>query len=181
MKLVHRTEGTLVLRDSPWLVWVVGVAFIGGGLFAFVSNEKLFGGGFVLAGAVLILGFANTVTSEFNRTTGRFRSSTRGILRSSETFLPLADIVDVRVDASASGNPSRAHRIVLGLKAGKDFPLTSSYSSGKADKERLAAEVREFLDIQEGPRMPGFREMVGMMFDPNAAERLQELNDRMKR
>ena len=178
--MIQKTDGALVLRDSPWLVWLVGVLFIGGGLVAFLGNERIFGGGFVLVGAGLILGFANTVTSEFNRTTGRFRRSTRGILRNNETFLSLADIVDVRVDASAAGNPSRAYRVVLGLKAGGDFPLTSSYSSGKADKERLAAAVRRFLDLEEGQRIPGFGEMVGMMFDPNAAERLRKLNDRMK-
>lgn len=180
MKVTQQTDGALVVRDSPWLVWLVGVLFIAGGLVAFISNERIFGAGFVLAGTVLILGFANTVTSEFNRTTGRYRRSTRGILRNSETFLSLADIVDVRVDASGSGNPSRAYRVVLALKGGKDFPLTPSYSSGKADKERLAATVRQFLNLEEGPRMPGFGEMVGMMFDPNAAERLQKLNDRMK-
>lgn len=181
MKIVQKTEGTLTLRDTPLLIWLVGVSFIAGGLVAFVSNEKIFGGGFVLTGVGLILAFANTVTSEFNRTTGRFRRTMRGILRNEEIAHSLGEIVDVDVFASASGNPSRAYRVDVTLASGERVPLTPSYSSGKDDKERVAATVREFLNLQAPAKMPGFGEMVGMMFDPDAAERVQKLRDDLTR
>lgn len=181
MKIARQTEGTLVLHDTPWLIWLVGVSFLAGGLVAFFSNEKIFGGAFVLVAVFLILAFANTVTSEFNRTTGRFRRTTRGILRNNEIAHALGEIVDVDVVASASGNPSRSYRVVLTLASGEHVPLTPSYSSGKDDKERLAATVRQFLNLQQGPAMPGFGEMVGMMFDPNAVERVQKLHDDLAR
>jgi hypothetical protein len=118
----------------------------------------------VLAGVTMILGFADTVTAEFNRTTGRFKRSTRGLLRNREIGHALSEIVKVDVHASASGNPSRAYRVVLTLASGERVPLTSSYSSGKDDKEQMAATVRRFLSLQNSPdTMPGFSEMAGMM------------------
>lgn len=177
MKVLQHTEAALVMQEKPWLVWLVGVLFVAGGLFAFVSNERVFGAGFVIAGAGLILGFANTVTATFDRTAGRFRRSIRGLVRNSEITHPLAEIVAVAVEASATGNPSRSYRVALTLTSGVRVPLTSSYSSGKGDKEQRAATIRQFLDMRETPEvpMPGFRDMVGMMFDPNAAERLGEM------
>ena len=171
MKVVEESPGRLVLQDGPWLVWLVGVLFIGGGLVAFFSNEKIFGGGFVLAGVALILGFANTVTSEFNRTTGRFRRSTRGLLRNREISHPLSEITAIDVVASPSGNPSRAYRLVLRLASRERVPLTPSFSSGKDDKERMADTVRRFLGLHTAPvNMPGFGEMVGRMLDPEPPE-----------
>lgn len=164
MRVVEDTPGRLILQDGPWLVWLVGLLFIGGGLVAFFSNERVFGGGFVLAGVTMILGFANTVTAEFNRTTGRFRRSSRGLLRNQEIGHALNEIVKVDVVASPSGNPSRAYRIVLTLASGERVPLTSSYSSGKDDKERIAVTVRRFLNLRNPPeKMPGFGEMAGVL------------------
>lgn len=168
MKVAEETPGRLILQDSPWLVWLVGVLFIGGGAVAFLSNEKVFGGGFVLVGVTLILAFANTVTAEFDRTTGRFRRLTRGLLRNHEIGHALSEIVAVTVVASASGNPSRAYRLAVTLASGERVPLTPTYSSGKGDKERMAATVRRFLNLQDAPaKMPGFGEMVGAVFHPD--------------
>lgn len=178
MKVVQQTAGRLVLQEKPWLVWLVGGLFVvAGSGVALMSSERLFGAAFAVTGAVLILGFANTVTATFDRDARRFTRSITGLLRNSETGHPLGEVVSIDVEASPSANPSRAHRLVLGLSTGARFPLTSSYSSGKQDKEQTAGVIRQFLDLRGAPDvpLPGFRDMVSMMFDPNAAERLGEM------
>ncbi|MDQ3068509.1 MAG: hypothetical protein M3R55_02120 [Acidobacteriota bacterium] len=176
MKVVQQTATTLVMQDKPWFVWLVGALFVAGGLVAFLSGETKFGGGFVIAGVGLILAFANTVTSTFDRGTGRFRRSLTGLLRHSELAHALDDIAGVSVEASASGHPSRSYRVALELTSRTRVPLTPTYSSGKADKEALATAIREFLKLPAPPPpLPGFTDMVKVMLDPNAVERLGEM------
>lgn len=178
MRVVEQTAGRLVLQDRPWLIWLVGGLFVAAGSFvALTSDERLFGAAFAVTGAVMILAFANTVTATFDRGVGRFTQSIKGLVRSRETVHPLSEVVSVGVHQSASGRPSRTHRIVLGLSSGATVPLTPTFSSGKPDKDRVAATIRQFLNLQELPEVPvpGFRDMVGMMFDPNAAARLGDM------
>lgn len=164
---------TLVFRHTPWLEWLVGLAFIGGGVAAFVGGERVFGGGFIAAAAGLILGFANTVTNSFDRGTGRLTCSTKGLLRNREVSYPLGDIRKVYVEASPTANPSRRYRVALSLNSGVRVPLTTAYSSGKADKERMASQIRQFLNLPEPPEVstPGFGEVVGMLFEKRDSDR----------
>lgn len=176
MTIVEQTAGRLVLRERPWLAWLVGGLFLAAGTgVAIASDERLFGAGFAVAGAVLILAFANTVTATFNRDTGRFTRSVTGLVRNSLAIHSISDITSVGVEASRSGTPSRAHRLVLTLSSGASVPLTTSYSSGLNDKERTAGVIRQFLGLQapDAP-LPGFGEMIGMLFDPDAARRLAD-------
>jgi hypothetical protein len=178
MKVVEHTAGKLVLQDRPWLIWLVGGLFVvAGSWVALTSDERLIGAAFAVTGAVLILALANTVTATFDRGLGRFTQSSRGVVRNSETAHALSEVVSVGVHQSHSGRPSRTHRLVLGLSSGARVPLTPIFSSGKADKDRVAATIRQFLDLQELPEtpIPGFGDMFRTMFDPNAGKRLGEL------
>jgi hypothetical protein len=178
MKVVEQTAGKLVLQERPWLVWVVGALFVvAGSWVALTSGERLFGAAFALTGAVLLLAFANTVTATFDRGVGRFTLSIAGVVRNRETAHPLGEVVSVGVHQSASGRPSRTYRLVLALSSGARVPLTPMFSSGKADKERLAGEIRQFLGLQEEPDVPipGFRDLFRLMVDPNAATRMGEM------
>lgn len=164
MRVVKQSAGRLVLQEKPWLVWLVGGLFLVAGSFvALNSDERVFGGAFAIAGAVLILAFANTETATFDRGTGRFTRETRGLLRNSTTACALADVTAVRVDASAAGSPSRAYRLALVMASGARVPLTTSYASGKPDKDQQAAEIRRFLRLPDEAPAPGFGEMVRAM------------------
>src|SRR5688572_29887756 len=110
MRIIEQTPSTLVLQDRPWLEALVGTLFIAGGLVAFVSDERTFGGGFVVVGAAIVLLFANTVTNRFDRTAGRYTRSVEGLVRRREDAHPLNEIAGVRVETSAGGNPSRTYR-----------------------------------------------------------------------
>lgn len=165
MTITERSSTTLVIQERPWLESLVGTLFIAGGLIAFVSGERAFGGGFIVVGAAIVLLFANTVTCRFDRTAGRYTRSIKGLVRRREDAHLLSDIAGVRVETSAGGNPSRSYRVALVLKSRAVQPLASAYSSGKDDKEQMAAEIRRFLGLPEasGPGMPGFGEMIDVM------------------
>jgi hypothetical protein len=176
MHVIERTASRLVLQEKPWLIGFVGGLFVvAGGFVAVTSDERLFGLAFVALGALLILAFANTVTAVFDRATSRFTRSVRGLVRNNEITHSLEDIVSVRVDASHSGNPSRSYRITLGRSSGDPVPLTTDYSSGKGDKDRLAGVIREFLSEAPEVPLPGFRDLFRLMNDPDAAARLSEM------
>ena len=169
MAIVEKTPTTLVIQSRPWLESLVGIMFVGAGTWAALGGEPVFGGGFIIAGAVIIFGFATTVTSRFDRTTGRFTRVTKGLVRHSEIINSLADITAVRVDATggSANSPSQSYKVVLILTSREVINLASGSSSGKVDKQRLAAEIRQFLDLPEpthaGP--PGFGEMLGAIVD----------------
>jgi len=178
MKAVERTESRLVLQEKPWLVLLVGGLFVVAGLVvAVAAGEPWAGLGSAILGAMVILAFGNTVTATFDKTTGRFTRSVRGLVRDSDVTHPLSEVSGVGVEASPSANPSRGYRIALSLASGVRVPLTTSYSSGKAGKEQAAAAIRQFLGLRHIPpaEIPGFGDMFKLMFDPNAAERLGEM------
>lgn len=169
MAIVEKTPTALVIQYRPWLESIVGALFMGAGTWAALGGEPVFGGGFVIAGAGIVLGFANVVTSRFDRTTGRFTRSTKGLVRRGEIAKSLAEITAVRVHASggSANSPSQSYRVVLATRSGERIDLPSGLSSARADKERVASEVRRFLDLPDDPgRPPGFGEMVSAIFNP---------------
>ena len=168
MAIVEKTATSLIIQSRPLLESLVGAMFVGAGAWAAFGGEPLFGGGFIIAGAVIIIGFANTVTSRFDRAMGRFNRTTKGLIRRSEISKPLADITTVRVDATggSANSPSQSYKVVLILKSRERIDVASGFTSGKTDKERLAAEIRQFLDLPEPTAdPPGFGEMLGALVD----------------
>jgi hypothetical protein len=167
VRITSQTPTILVIEDRPWLESLVGTLFLAGGLVAVVAGERVFGGGFITVCAAIVLLFANTVTNRFDRTAGRYTRSVKGLVRRHEAAHPLNEIAGVRVERSATGNPSTSYRVSLVLKSRAVQPLASAYSSGKDEKERIATEIKRFLGLPAGPEagMPGFGEMIKMMRD----------------
>lgn len=110
MSATEQTSSDLVTRYTPWLERLVGGLFIIGGLWPFSSGERVFGSGFVLAGARIIIGFAKTVISRFDLATGGFTQVTKGLVRNKRLTHPLAEITGVRVvqSHSSADSPSRS-------------------------------------------------------------------------
>ena len=166
--ITERSASTLVIEQKPWLEAFVGIAFVAAGAWAFFGGERVFGGGFMLAGAVIIAAFANTVTSRFDRTTGQFTQVKKGLVRRKALTHPLDQIASVRVQAgnSTADSPSQTYRVALVLRSRERVHIGSGASSGKAGKERLAAEIRSFLNLSDAPQQPpSFGEMAGAIFD----------------
>ena len=135
-----------------------------------MAGERVFGGGFMIAGAVLLLVFANVVATRFDRATGRMTKSVRGIIRRSQISHALDDITGVEVvQGTSSGNaPSPRYRLVVTLKGAGRVPINSGSGGAKADKERLAAEIRRFLNLPDAPEHdpPGFADFLNAMRGP---------------
>jgi hypothetical protein len=84
------------------------------------------------------------------------------------------DITAVRVQSVSSGSsPSQSYRVALVLRSGADVPVSSGYSSGKPDKERMAADIRRVLGLPEVPELAqiGVRDMVALMRDDDHQSR----------
>lgn len=177
MKVLRQAERELVLRERPWLVWLVGGLFaVSGGFVALRSSDVLFGVAFGILGVGLILAFANTVTCTFDLDAGRFTRLSKGLLRSGQTGHPIDDIVGVRIEQGRARG-SRSYRVALVLSTSAQVPLTSSYSTGKKDKEHIAGLIRDLLRLTDpgDVPIPGFVDMFRMMSDPDAARRLSSL------
>lgn len=159
-------NSTLVFESKPWLETIVGVLFFAGGVWALVYGEVIFGGGFIIAGLLLMAVFANVITSTFDKGTGRFTRSLRGLIRRNTISHPLTDITGVRVEStSTTDSPSKSYRVMLVLRSRKRVPIFSGFSSGKADKERQAAEIRRFLNLPdvEPSKDISFGDMIKLM------------------
>jgi hypothetical protein len=153
------------MRERPWLVWGVGALLAGAGLFvALTSDERLFGAAFVAVGVGALLLGGRTTTLTFDRATGQVTRELRGWPRSSQLRRPLGDVKGVRV---VQGTDRQTFRVELAFPAGERLPLTTSYGSGKADKEATARLIRAFLDLPDPGELqaPGIRDLVGMVLD----------------
>jgi hypothetical protein len=167
----------IVVRYQPWLERVVGSMFVVAGTWVMFAGELIFGGAFAVAGAAVLLLVANTVTSRFDRGTGRFTRLTKGLVRHTEVSHPLDDIATVGVQSGngTADSPSKSYSVVVVLKSRERVPVPSATGGGKADKERLAAEIRAFVNISEVPQdPPGFGEMIGGMFDAARAAKSRQ-------
>jgi hypothetical protein len=165
MQVVQQTEGKLVLQERPWLVWGVSALLAGAGLFvALTSDERLFGAAFVVVGVAAVLLGGQTVTCTFDRATGQVTRETRGWPRSGRVQRPLADVRGVRL---TQGSGRQTYRVELALPSGDRLPLTTTYSSGKADQETTARLIRDFLGLPDPGELqvPGIRDLVGIVLD----------------
>jgi len=174
---MERPADQLIIRDYPVALWVIGAILTAGGLLWELAFLALQPGGFWPAGSGLarpgsvfdmivaggfwpgavmffigapmaLLPSALTVTADRLRgtLTLRYRSP---VLTSMKEY-PLAEIASVEVESSRStshGRSSTTYRLTLVLASGSRVPLRSYYSSGYAEKERKALQLREFLGV----------------------------------
>lgn len=177
MHVVRRDSNELVVQERPILAWAVGGLFIVAGAFvALTSHERFFGLGFLLLGLATVLLFASIVTCTFSKDTRRFVRFSKGLIRSRRTEHSLDDVVGVHVEQNPSGrNPG--YRIALALSSSERIPLTSSYSSGRKQKDEVASAIRDHLGLEDAGDVPipGFGDMARLIFDSNARGKLSDM------
>jgi hypothetical protein len=169
MNVVRRTQTELSLQERPWLAWLVGLLFITSGSYvALLGGEPVFGGAFAAIGVGAILAFGDTVTCTFDLKTGQFTRESRGPRGTRQVQYALKEIVGVRVARSVGR--SQTFRVELVRASGDRVPLTSSYSSGKGDKQESAELIRGFLELSDPGEVPtpGFRQLLRMAINPAA-------------
>ncbi|HYB94869.1 MAG TPA: hypothetical protein VEC39_07840 [Vicinamibacterales bacterium] len=177
MAIIEKTPSRLVIKYKPWLESLIGAAFVAGGVWAFNGGERSFGAGFIVAGVALIVGVAAIVTTTFDRGTGKLTRSRRGLVRRTTASYPLAEIREVRVRATHSGDgPSKSYSLVVVMRDRTRVPVNFGFSSGKADKEQLAAEIRRFLGLPDAPELGefGLRDMYNLLRPSQGEERRKD-------
>jgi crotonobetainyl-CoA:carnitine CoA-transferase CaiB-like acyl-CoA transferase len=167
VRVLEHTASRLVLRERPWLAWLVGglLAAAGAGV-ALLGGEPTFGGLFVAVGLVAGLVGGRTITCTFDTATGQLTRESVGPLGHATVQCPLADVRAVRVVRGLSR--SQTYRVELVLADAEFLPLTTSYSSGKGQQEAIARLVRAFLGLPEVGELdlPGLGDLVGMLRPP---------------
>lgn len=125
----NRLELNIVQDDRLW-AGAISALLVGSGFFA-------------------VLFFGGPVTYDFDRARGLLVITKARILGSQVHEYFLAEIVDVQLQTSQSDS-SNTYRVALGLRDGGSVPLTSYYSSGRKGKEKLAGQIRAFLNLRDG-------------------------------
>jgi len=154
---MNNYDPQLVLRDTPFALWIIGLIFAGMGVVMAI------GGGPPLIMALLFIGIgiaiiitSSNVTITADRMTRTLKMESRSIVRQKAIEVPFDDIIGINVERSMSaGRGARyTYRLMLLRKDGQVIPLQQYSSSGGGSKENRALKLREFLGIQESNRVP---------------------------
>ncbi len=142
-------QSKLEFKDLPIGVWLVGLIFLGGGLYsfslqAFSWNTLLLGG---IGLALLLLFWGLTITADRERRVLELRYWSLYFLRRTKE-IPFADIQSIRLDSTRSSRGGRTYRIELTRRDGSLVPFRVTYSSGSARKQKIVDELRAFIGLE---------------------------------
>ncbi len=146
-------EQELKLTERPIMVWILGVAGIAWGGYAFVTTLPAinFNGIFaaVLGLAFLVFAYALTVTAD--KGTGMLTLDYRSPLHHSVKEIPISQIQTIRVDSSTSrnskGGRSTTYRVEAILKNNEKVPFRSYHSGNFNRYQKWAEQLRAFLGL----------------------------------
>ena len=162
----ERSEGKLMIKDQPGLLWFLGFLFVAvstvfvlGPLGLFTNNHEIsaltrvfsFLMGCIGVGAGLwVVERHPQITSVFNRVSGRLELTRWNLLRrsASQRELGLAEIRDVQLVEGKDIDGDPIYGIRLLLRSGEEIAL-SSYKTPKSLSEKVANEVRDYLGQME--------------------------------
>jgi hypothetical protein len=145
----------LIIREYPFLFWLLGGGSILVGLLAALRDGHLSGLLYFLIGAGLILFLAPIVTVTVDKMHGTLSIQRRTLLRNQVREIQLHDIATIQADSMISrtrgGGYRRAFRLELVLVSGEKIPLQGYYTGGPFafldDKEWKAQILREFIGL----------------------------------
>lgn len=153
------TSDTLVIRDYPLALWLVGIGFAAGGIWGATLKDGLVPGILIALGGALMALLPTVLTITADRQRSMVTVRHQSLIRSSVKEYPFGDITGVQVDSSVSvdgGQRSSTYRLALVLASGARVPLRSYYSSGYGNKENKARQLREFLGVAGVADRPAF-------------------------
>ena len=151
---MQQNDSQLVIRDFPILQWVFGILFAGvGALIIHQGGPPVFGGIFAAVGAGFLL-FSSVMTIIVDRKTQTLKLDYRSALRHTWEQVFFDQIAGINVERKVGPKRGFTYRLILLRTDGQEIPFRSSSSSGWKGKERRAAQLREFLGIQDSNRIP---------------------------
>ncbi len=125
--LKHVDETRLVIeQDNRWLIFLIGGIFIIIGLWAELRSQ--------------------IVTVTFDKEVGSFQIERQSLLGAEVIEHSLEDITDVKVKTSSYFNSkTMLYQVVMEIRPNETILLTSNNSLGKARKQKIVDEIRQFI------------------------------------
>ncbi|MDG2990451.1 hypothetical protein L3556_05820 [Candidatus Synechococcus calcipolaris G9] len=126
MERLEHSHNRLVLRDRPWLFWIMGVVFIG-----------------MITFPLFTIGKHEVLCRRFTPTDGQCRLTSRYILAGTRIQrVPIQAIQEARVDSKRSRN-SRSYQVQLITREG--IVRFGTYNSGAQWHNSLASRINQFV------------------------------------
>jgi hypothetical protein len=124
--LQHVNITTLAIeQDNRWLIFLIGGIFILIGLLAELSQ---------------------IVTVTFDKEVGSFKIERQSLLGAKVIEYSLEDIIDVKVKISSYFNSkTMLYQVIMEIIPNETILLTSNNSIGKARKQKIVDEIRQFI------------------------------------
>ncbi len=158
----ERSEGKLIIKDQPGLLWFLGFLFVAvstvfvlGPLCLFSNNREVSAFTRVFSFLMGCIGVSvglwvierhPQITSVFNRVSGRLELTRWNLLRrsASQREVGLAEIRDVQLVEGKDIDGDPIYGIQLLLRSGEEIALSAD-KTPKSLSEKVANEVRDYL------------------------------------
>jgi hypothetical protein len=151
---MQQNDSQLVIRDLPIIQGMLGVLFAGvGTLIIHQGGPPVVGGVFAAVGMGFLL-FNSILTITADRGTRTLKLDYRSALRHTCEQVSFNEIAGINVERRISSKRSHVYRLTLLRKDGRVTAFRSFSSTGWKGKERRAAQLREFLGIEDSNRIP---------------------------
>jgi hypothetical protein len=147
-------QTTLKFNDVPIINWLVGLAFLGTGLY--IYSIRGLSGNSILAGAIglafLLLNRGLVITADRGRRVLRLHYWSLILLRTTRE-IPFNEIAALRVNSSRTMERStqytRSYRIEVVRRDNTILPFRGSYSGGAFRKQAIVDQLRAFIGLGE--------------------------------
>ncbi|MBN2116618.1 MAG: hypothetical protein JW730_08610 [Anaerolineales bacterium] len=148
-----QNQNTITFRNIPFVSWLIGLVFLGGGIYFFeLQGFSLITILFGTTGLVLLLAaWGLTITADRNTRILRLQYWSLYFLRRTRE-IPFDEIASIRVDSMRSATDdqhSPSYRIEAIRKDGSVIPFRTAYSSGSSSKQKIADQLRAFIGLGE--------------------------------
>lgn len=122
-------QPSLYLRNDDRLLGLVSLVLVGG------------------PGFLVFLFFGQIIICDLDRQSGKLSLIQKKLTGTTCTQQDLNAITDTSIDRHRGNKGGWCYQVNFILKSGKTIALTPYYSSGRADKEKTVALIRQFLGL----------------------------------
>lgn len=154
MKIVGQTPTKLILREVPWLLWLVCGSFLLPIQFLFSSADlgtKFFAGVlFPSIGLFVAARYGQIITYTFDKTRGRMFEKRQGLIETKVIEHRIETISGIQLQEGSTPEPGKSptYRIILVLASGRSVTLGLFYSSGLRGKQAISETIATFLNVK---------------------------------
>jgi hypothetical protein len=161
-------DGTLLVRDSPGLHWLLGLLFLGGGslfvlgpLWLFANREtvawpvralSVLMGSVGVGAGLWVLGGSPCSTLEVDRRTSRVGIRRWGLGGRQTQSWPIGEVRDVRLAESKDDDDSPVFRVEIVLRDGSAVLASLLWTHGREPAEAVVKRLRETLELPQRAR-----------------------------